>query len=925
MNNFIINNNSGIVPYEKNLCDIFKDKIKLSLDNNDPLSILIVSNFSFFEGFKKIYADIYDLFQNNLLKDFKIILGSKNSLLVKELLNELKKDATSIDSPMFSAIKKLYDKKLLDLRIYNEKKINIKMYVFQSEKNVDIYTGSAGLSGLSDEFEFLLPIRLDPDVSENYIKLFDELWTISHDKLNYVKPIDIIRITANENSFYLSHKEFISYMIKSVGKEYLVKNIGFDLSEISEFQHMSYYLCLEKLKQYGGVFLFNSAGSGKSDIAAMVAKFYKDNDQKVLLVHSPGDLPKWKKSLQKSGLKEKDIEFIPRNELYNSNFKYENYFGINLFIITDSYLLHHSKFKNNLRINFENLLKINLNSNCLFISDEPVISSFLDFTNNIKLMIKDSYLDKFKQEGTIRKISQIENNIAANQLNNDDIISLNNLLNNFSVNLKISDLSLYFEKINNSYFDKIIITQVKYAYDHEIFMKLYDRIIPFMADLNFEYTKLWTKKINDGSKINYYRWKIYKKLETSIYSFRMVLKEILEKSIMTKKLLAGEEPVENNLLKKEHMENIRANFEECEKIRRDEILINVEKDIKSVETILMNIENIRYLENKDDKITNLLKILRNENKPTLIFSESKETVSYVERRLKEYGNFKIALYHGNELSVENIDPENCKELNKDHLIESFNSGETDIFLTTDIMDEEIILSRAEILINFDVPVNPCVMMQRFSRIGKGSNPKKIKVFSFFPDKRIDKETEMLQKLNFGLETVLSLYGMDFINWYMNNKQTTVSVKYFQEIIYALYEYKELMSTVSPENLQINTYIEELNDNISLREFIKAYNISEDTIKFTDTNFKKPVYTCFSSKENGYFSFFIHKGNIYTINNLLFSEISIESEIGNDEIENIKKTVVDRIISEEKRINPLNFDNDEDFSNVPIGIIKYIKE
>jgi superfamily II DNA/RNA helicase len=436
--------------------------------------------------------------------------------------------------------------------------------------------------------------------------------------------------------------------------------------------------------------------------------------------------------------------------------------------------------------------------------------------------------------------------------------------------------------------------------------------------------KLWTKKANEGSDINFIRWKIYKRLETSIFSFRVCLKEILDKNIEVKKILSPDAD-DCKLLKKEHVENIKNNFETMEKTFQESILVNIDKDIKSIENLLSNIENIRYLENKDDKITNVLKILRNENKPSLIFSESKDTVLYIERRLKEYGNFKTSVYFGNELTIEEVDPENCKELDKDRLVDMFKRGESDLFITTDLADEDVNLSRAEVIINFDIPVSPGTMLHRLNSLAKGNNPKKIKIFNFFPDKRIDKETEIFEKLNFKFEEAVCFYGMEFANWLSTQKKIEMTPANFQDIIRALNEFKEAMSTSYPENLQSDTFLEEINNNISLREFIKSYNISEDTIKFADTNYKKPVYTSFKSDEDGYFSFYVHNGNVYTSNKLVFSDISHESELGNDEIEKIKKAIMDQIITSGKNMNLLNFENDEEISEMPIGIIKYKKE
>ena len=47
--------------------------------------------------------------------------------------------------------------------------------------------------------------------------------------------------------------------------------------------------------------------------------------------------------------------------------------------------------------------------------------------------------------------------------------------------------------------------------DEEIVKKIFDQVVPFLSDLNFEYTKLWEKEYKeDKNLIWWYKWRLYK-------------------------------------------------------------------------------------------------------------------------------------------------------------------------------------------------------------------------------------------------------------------------------------------------------------------------------------------------------------------------------------------------------------------------------
>jgi hypothetical protein len=917
------NNNTRLFSNEKSVLDVLKDVIAKSLEINKPISISIISDFYFFDGLKKNLPELIKLNENKLLVNLNILLGSQNDITTKDYLKDLRNAATAINSDLYSFLEKLEQNQSFNVRILLDKRINLKLFLFNIEEDIEVWTGAASIiSGCqNDNIELLFPVG-DDQGNVKYLDFFKDLWDISSEKISIYKITDILKESSKESSFYLNQKDFVSFMIKTLRKDYLVRNIGSDLSTISEFQHMSYYLCLEKLKNFGCAFIFNTAGIGKTDISAMVSKYYRENDGKILIIHSPNGLNRWKQSIKKCGLDEKDVNFISRSDLYKDKIKLETYFGLDLLIIEDALLYKNTKNKTNFNTNFENIIKMNSNCACIFITDKPFGFSLLDFTETLKYAIKGSYIQQYKSNEIIKKIVVLEKKIAENNTTPEFFELLNNLIETFSVNLNLKELNLYYPDLNYKSVERSIMTQVKYAYDHEIYAKLYDKLVFNLGELNFEYIKLWSKKINE-QKMFYYKWKLCKYLESSMYSFRVSLKKVLDKNILAKKVLVDKvSDFTENCFSTEQIENIKTNFADMGGSEQDKSLSNITNDIKTIETIISNIEQIRYLENRDDKITNLLKILKNENKPTIVYTEMKDTALYIERRLKDYGSFKLGIVYSSETGLEGFDEEEEIDIDHEKIRKSFETGEIDVLITTDVLDENIYFQRAEILINFDFPNNLSTINSRLNKITRSQTPKKIKVFTFQPERRVDKETEMFEKQHFPLENIFSLMGRDFYPWIIKNRNiNTFSTGDMFDLLSSINQYKDALASKNPEENQDNLFSKNLNNDIVLREFIKNYNVSEDTIKLTSDSYKKPVYTLLKSDKEGFYVFFNYHGNFYDLGNIYFSDAGQQKELSLKEYEDITTSIKNKILE----INKESGNDELIFEEVKIGIIKYYKD
>ena len=919
---YIVDNIAKILPQEKSVLEVFRDRIQRAIRNNQKISFRVAVGFFFFEGFQKLYPELKKLYEKGLLKEFKLVMGPETRKTTKEVLEALKNDAAVLNDETFSFIKRLYDEKKFDFRIFLERNFHIKMYLFEIGNEIEIWAGSANLTeaGLEENIELIVPAAaLTFEDRDLYRRFFDEIWKRSTDEVENLKVIDVVREASLSEVVYLHPRDFIINLIKMLGKEYLVKNISADLSYLAEFQNMSYYLCIEKLTKYGGCILANSFGLGKTDVGCMIARYYKELGKKILIIYPPVIEQHWKKTLEKVGLKESDVKWLSRGMLQKSDFNYEKYQGIDLIIVDEAHHFRISKPKSNRRENLENIIKINPNSHVLLITATPINTSLLDFIELLKLFVKGSYKERFETEGILLKMREIERKVKEKSITKEVIEKLNELIKTFSVRIEWPDLPLYFKQdlkkiANVEDIEAPDVFPINYKYDEEIARKIFDRVIPFLSKLNFEYTKLWEEEYKeDKNLIWWYKWRLYKRLESSITAFRISLENILNKNKFLSDFLkrVSTNPKyrkKTNLFSKERLKNIKNTFVSLPNSKKKKILERIKKDIVLIEKMLQNIREIRNLEERDEKINKLFEILEKEKKPTLIFSESRDTVIYIGKRLRKHGKFKFEMAYGGEAPIDEETGERVRSVvNKEELERRFNDGEFDILVTTDIMGEGVNLPRADVVINFDLHYNPVRLIQRDGRAIRINNPKKITIYNFEPDERIDKELELCDRLAERVENIISTIGLDFLIWSIEEgKLEEISEKNRRRTIELIREYRHELATRHPEELGRRVLPKLSEEDKVLREFIKFWSISEESLLQTQT-YRKPIFTALEKQSTThYFVVFKYRGGIHTLGNLSFSPNRLETRLKKSELEKIKNMVAERCLELDREFLKISY-------------------
>ncbi|AEH07588.1 helicase-related protein [Methanothermococcus okinawensis] len=901
----IYNNKPGIVSNEDTVLNLFKSKIRDAIKHKKEISIYCAVGFFFFNGLSELIEDLRKLYDKNLVKEFKLLMGRETTRDTKEMLKLITNDATNLTNEDYLFLKELHNKNIFQFKIYTDKRFHSKMYIFKANNIIeDVYAGSANLTraGLTNNIELVVPTGASNIERENYEIFFNELWKKGTDELEELKTIDIIKQGATTKAFYLPPKEFFCNLLKIMDKEYLLSNPSLEIEYLAEFQKMSYYYCLEKLHNYGGCILANSVGLGKTDVACAISKYYNEMNKKVLIIHPPNIKHQWIGILKKVGLNPyKDVDLLSMGVLQSKDFKPYNYNkNYDLIIIDEAH-----NFRNrssNRRKNLDEVIKINQNIHTLLLSATPINTSLDNYISLIELFtLKPSYNSKFENMGILTKI-----NTAKKYIKNKDTINavttVRDLIKEFTVRIEWIDVINHFKDdlikiagIDN--FEMPEVQPVEYSYNKDIVKAVFDRVVNYLEHLNFEYAKLWDEEgyKEDKYLLFWYKWRLYKRLESSIYAFKKSLKKYIERN---EYLLNAFECINHNklvttpdiekLFPKDRLETIYSTYSSLDDDIKKTIMNNIKNDIEITKIMLERVNSIENLLKKDDKVRVLINILKKENKPTIIFSESKDTVLYLKSKLESNGFSNIGVAYGGDKGG---------KINKKKIQESFNNGKFDILITTDTLSEGVNLPRADVVINFDLPYNPVRLIQRAGRAIRLNNPKHIKIYNFKPDESIDKELELCERLKERVENIAVTVGLEFLIWAVEQKKIDKFSDENRELVYnCIKEYKNKLASSGLEELERSIGNAVSKEDYVLREYINQYNISKESILIYYKKYSKPIYTSLKRdyKEDDYFVVLKYRGNNYYCGELSYHPIEYKSPLTNKDFKIITEMINSKV-------------------------------
>ena len=665
----------------------------------------------------------------------------------------------------------------LELRIYPKARLHAKIYILRQNFSEvtdgdSVITGSSNFSaaGLKNNLEFNVELKDFADVKFCLDK-FNEFWAEG-------VPISQEFIETVENRTWLReditpYEIFLKTLAEFFKEELLAdKNSLPDDLLPDNFLKLQYQIdavtqAKKILEGYGGVFISDVVGLGKTYVCAMLAQKLQGRK---LVICPPILINQWKNvfsdfnvaaTFESLGKLEK---ILPRAD----KFKY---------VFVDE--AH--RFRHNDTQSYSLLHKICYGKKVILISATPINNYSTDIENQLALF-------QSKRNSTIPAVPNLEKffgdlkekikdlpkdsaeYFAQIQRNSEKI--RDKILRHVMIRRTRGEILQFYSDDLQTPFPKLDTPMpVEYFFDDVIDAAFRDTIF---AIANFTYArytpanylpkKYSAAKTAQQNLKGFMKCILLKRLESSFYAFRKTLERFArsyEKFIdmfergtiyISKKIdvydYLDDEDKLFEFVERGDVEAIPS-AEFSKKFKTD-----LHKDLNDLQNLRGRWDNI----SSDPKLFRLKNLLREiKFAKKIIFTESKETAEYLFDELQENFGDKIILFTGDtsrevKYKIEqNFDPQADNPENK-----------FDILISTDVLAEGVNLHRANVLINYDLPWNPTRIMQRVGRINRiGSKYPEIFVYNFFPAAATKKHLSLEQRINEKLHMFHSALGEDF--------------------------------------------------------------------------------------------------------------------------------------------------------------------
>lgn len=662
----------------------------------------------------------------------------------------------------------------------------------------------------------------------------------------------------------------------------------------------------QKLIRYDGFFLADVVGLGKTVIATMIAKkFLIENGRdhtKILVVYPPAVEQNWKTTFKDFGI-DKYANFISNGSLSKvldeDNYNYWNADEYDLVLVDEAH-----KFRSHTTSAFEQLQEIckmprvetgnipGYKKKVMLISATPMNNTPADLYNEI-LLFQDP------RHSTIDGVGNLTAFFAPL------IVEFRKLRNNPDADIR--DFKKLAEKVRDRVIKPLTVRRTRtdiesvprYNKDVNGFPKV-ERPVESRYELNEHLANLFERAMQTLDKeLAYARYQaiaflkpevsnglydnaelisrslagirkngLVKRLESSFYAFQVSIQNFRQANQNMLDMFANDKVfiapdldinllLENGLSEEEIEEKLNAKAETNPKntvFHADDFRPEFVEMLRADQAILEKMWNDwQDISDDDDskfaKFNELLKhelfkAERNPEQKLVVFSESVDTVEYLERRI--HRSDVLVISSGNRSQQfktirENFDANYKTKLN-----------DYNIILTSDVLAEGVNLHRSNVIVNYDTPWNSTRLMQRIGRVNRiGSASKHIYNYVFYPSREGNREINLNQIAVSKIQTFHSTFGEDNQIYSQNEILDRNLSKLFDEALkeqkkdfnQEIPYYEELRSLYQTNRREYNRIAK-----LSLRSrtgresrTVDGVTLSGDTLVFLKTNFRKVFF------------------------------------------------------------------------------------
>ena len=745
-------------------------------------------------------------------------------------------------------------------------------------------------------FDTILSGSADREQILGALEIFKKIWFNEQVSIDYKDELlaslqYVYKEHAPEFLYYFTLNELFGNQLDAGVERFERDSARFKKTEIwnalYDFQKDCVVSAIRKLNTYGGCIIADSVGLGKTFEALAIIKYFEIGMNRVLVLAPAKLYDNWNSfrgdykdsflhetfnyrimfhtdlsrysGISRSGqdLKKFDwglYDLVVIDESHNFRNRNDRYDDNDQLIMTRYARLMQDVIKHG-----------NNNTKVLMLSATPVNNSLVDLKNQISIITRDT--DSAFEEQGITSVENLLRRTSANINawekipNHQKDQLLDSLPSDFYKLLELMTISRSRKHITSYYggkgagqfpgknkpdtYNSDIDTKGELLNFKETNGLLEALVLSVYTPTRYikeEYKKLYIEKYSlkgkHGGMIILHRFNLFKRLESSVYSFEETLRRLLERIERTEQLLlkgSGNVSEEDEDFDDNDSEDVytEGKYEiDVKHLRVDDYLEDLASDKYIIAEIHKSARRILD-EQRDQKLQDLIGILERKvketpyndgNRKVIIFTAFADTADYLYSRLS---------VHMKALRVYSACVTGKRVVTNNRNVDSdFNSvlcafspvskmkkeipaeGQIDLLIGTDCISEGQNLQDCDTVINFDIQWNPVSLIQRFGRIDRiGSKNTNIQMINFFPNMELNEYLGLESRVK-GKMTTLNLVSTgdeDILTPEMNDfnfrKRQLERLK--DEVI----DIEDANDNISLTDLNMNEYLNELSEYI----------------------------------------------------------------------------------------------------------------
>jgi len=753
-----------------------------------------------------------------------------NELLESEyngLLNDLSYLNCNVENIEFLKwfMEKIKEGKI-EIRIYYKEPLHSKLYLFDYKDKAyglgEAIIGSSNFSASGFNLNTELNVRVLGN--ENFSKLlkwFEERWNES----TKAKFSSLAEKAIKESWAFNDNVTPFRIYLRVLHEIFAYKEPEPTIeiqANLFKFQEDAVIDAYRKLKKYGGVFISDVPGLGKTYIGSALISHLESEGKLATVISPPRLVEYWKEVLSDFGCSKSYVFSSGKLEDILNN---EKFLKRKVVLIDES---HH--FRNYDTQKYNNLAKICEGKEVILLTATPQNLNIWDVYYQLKLFTpyeKNHYFRIYPIE-----IKEYFKKCEKGEANIEDLIS------QIFIRRTRSDIKEFYPNEKLEFPKRFGPYRVDYSIDEVYEGGLYKKINNLIKKLTFsrynlgKYAKVEKFDPDQLQRLTV-AWKnlqkliqinLHRRLESSVKAFKDTVSNHLEAhekflSILEKenKVFFGEleeiRDIIEEMEKESEIEIEEGKFFPEEFFDSKELKNELKNDINIFKEMYNSVKDISPEEDK--KLQKLIEILIKNpinGKKTLIFSCFESTVKYIYENLKNKFK-KIDFLVGGEkfgTKIKRFAPKaNNAKINPEEEIE--------ILIATEVLAEGINLQDAQVVINYELHWNPVRIIQRIGRIDRiGGEHKEIYVYNFFPEINAEKEINIELKVSKRIDEIIKNFGYD-------EKTISMDESIVRKKLFEIYtEKSEALEEVEKKSKAKNF---ELEFKRLVKEFPEEYNIA----------------------------------------------------------------------------------------------------